>query len=464
LATPTTNFIGTSFFNPALAGSGRFVTYGGKWGGPFGTGVTLDYSFPGATSPNATYTSNYGSGGVNNNEWIKNGVSQWFDLNGGEQQGVRNALNVWSHIGNINFHQTSDTSANVGELRFAYSKMLGSDEAGHAYLPFGNPSDGDVWLNPQYFNSDGGGIPVGSYDFLTLLHEIGHALGLKHSFQAPNAIPAPLDNYFYSIMSYTASRWSAHGDNYASFYPTTPMYYDMLAIERIYGARAFHPGNDVYTFNEGVRYFQTINDTAGSDTIVYNGTESVTVDLVAGHFSSLSEAIEFQRPNGVLVSSKATVAIGPGVVIESAHGGSGDDVLVGNIVNNILNGHAGNDMLRGGYGNDRLLGGPGNDTFRFNTLPNSSTNHDTLPDYVTANDSIQLDNAFFTKLGSAGHLLSAAFFRAASHALDTNDYIVYDRPTGSLSYDADGSGGGSAILFATLTTKPVLGASEFTVV
>ena len=75
------------------------------------------------------------------------------------------------------------------------------------------------------------------HDFLTILHELGHALGLKHPFEAPNPIPAALDNYFYSIMSYTASPYSAHGNNYASFYPTTPMYYDLLALQGMYGQK-----------------------------------------------------------------------------------------------------------------------------------------------------------------------------------------------------------------------------------
>ena len=44
-------------------------------------------------------------------------------------------------------------------------------------------------------------------------------------------------------------------------------------------------------------------------------------------------------------------------------------------------------------------------------------------------------------------------------------YIIYNKSTGALSYDADGSGGhASAIQFATLTNKPVLTAADFHVI
>jgi Ca2+-binding RTX toxin-like protein len=449
LATPYVNSVGYSYVNPTTLGGGRFVASGDKWNDGGSPAVTLTFSFPTGT---AYHASNY-------SEW-----SSWFSLDSSERTALRSALSTLSHFANVTFVETSDTSTNVGELRFAFSNTLDNDEAAHAYYPWSHASAGDVWFNPDFFNSDGGGIPVGSYDYLTILHEVGHALGLKHTFTTPNAIAASADNYLYSIMSYTASPWSAHGDNYASFYPTTPMYYDLLALQALYGVRQFKTGNDIYTFKDGVRYWETIHDTGGADTIVYQGVESVTIDLVAGHFSTLSEAIGFKRPNGTTASTKATVTIGPNVVIESAHGGSGNDVLVGNTASNVLNGHEGSDSLRGGYGNDRLVGGPGNDSFRFNTAPNSTTNHDTLADYVPANDTIELENAFFTKVGAAGHTLGALFFKAAAHAADTNDYIVYNRTTGNLYYDANGSAAGQEVLFATLATKPVLTAAEFFII
>jgi Ca2+-binding RTX toxin-like protein len=56
----------------------------------------------------------------------------------------------------------------------------------------------------------------------------------------------------------------------------------------------------------------------------------------------------------------------------------------------------------------------------------------------------------FTAIGANGALLSAAFFVGAA-AHDSSDRIVYDKPTGQLYYDADGTGAAAKILFATVT-------------
>jgi Ca2+-binding RTX toxin-like protein len=467
MPSPTSYGTIVTSITPASLGVGRFVADGEKWGGGLGTGVTLTYSFPGRGSiGNFAYWSdpypaggNFGSYG----EW--NG---WFALNNAEIAGVKAALAVWSRFANITFQEVDDGQFNVGELRFTYSNELPANESAHAYFPFQAASGGDVWFNPQEWDTDHNGAPLGSFDFQTVLHEIGHALGLKHTFSTSNngggnLTPAGQDNFFYSIMSYTASPWSAHGDNFATFYPTTPMYYDLVAIETMYGRRAFNTGNNTYTFTDGVKYFQAIHDTAGSDTIIYNGVEATTIDLVPGHFSTLSESIGFHRPDGSTVFSRATVTIGPNVVIESAHGGDGNDLIIGNASPNILGGRGGNDSVRGGFGNDTLYGGAGFDKFLFNTAPNSSTNHDRVMDYVAANDTVQLENAVFTKFVATG-ALNASFFRANAVAVDGNDFLVYNRATGNLFYDINGNGAGGTQLIATFVNKPVLAASEFAII
>ena len=124
-----------------------------------------------------------------------------------------------------------------------------------------------------------------------------------------------------------------------------------------------------------------------------------------------------------------------------------------------LMGSNGNDRLYGNVGSDKLIGGAGNDQFYFNTALNATTNRDTVIDYNVVQDSLRLENAIFSKLAVAAHL-SSAYFRAASHALDRNDYIVYDRATGSLFYDPNGNGAGGQVMFALFSNKPVLTASR----
>src|SRR5262245_29971380 len=216
VATPTVNFVPVTVIDPYATGAGKYLVDGTKWGGGLGSGVTLTYSFPtGHASHDPYYSYDF--------EW-----ASWSPLSNGEQVAVRDALSIWAGEANVKFVEVADNSSTVGELRFAYSGEVSWEAAAWAYTPSEYPQAGDVWFSWDNFNPYGDlTIPRGSYDYLTILHEIGHSLGLKHSFESPNPIPHNLDNYFYTIMSYTASPWS--DDNWASFYPTTPMYYDLVA-------------------------------------------------------------------------------------------------------------------------------------------------------------------------------------------------------------------------------------------
>ncbi|MBB3983438.1 Ca2+-binding RTX toxin-like protein [Sphingobium fontiphilum] len=132
----------------------------------------------------------------------------------------------------------------------------------------------------------------------------------------------------------------------------------------------------------------------------------------------------------------------------------------GNSLSNIIEGNSGNNVIDGVRGNDTLIGSGGADTFRFaSTL--GSTNVDTITDFTLGQDSIQLDQSYFTQLAIGA--LDASAFRS-SGMVDADDRIIYDPTSGAIYYDADGSGATAAIMFATVTAGLALSASDFTVI
>jgi Ca2+-binding RTX toxin-like protein len=136
--------------------------------------------------------------------------------------------------------------------------------------------------------------------------------------------------------------------------------------------------------------------------------------------------------------------------------------LGGNEFANQILGNNGANILDGGAGNDLLQGFGGADSFNFTTAL-GATNVDTIVDFVTGADKIQLDDAIFTQIGPLGALNANAFF-AGTAAHDADDRIIYDSATGNLYYDADGNNAGAAVLFATLSGIPALAASDFAVI
>lgn len=128
----------------------------------------------------------------------------------------------------------------------------------------------------------------------------------------------------------------------------------------------------------------------------------------------------------------------------------------------LLKGGSGKDFLDGGLGNDVLRGGSGKDTFAFHTALGVD-NVDKVEDFEPGRDRIQLDTTVFTELGVIGTLSTDAFHKG-NQAADVEDRIIYDKVTGALSYDADGSGVGSAIEFATLSPHLKLTHNDFFVV
>ena len=349
-ATPTSNGVVSSV---ALSGLNYIdsLVDGTKWGsGGAGMGANLTYSF-GESGTSYYSPSSYPQSG--SEPW--NGFSPFTAT---QRNATRNALGAWSELANIQFTEVTDSQNVAGDLRFARSDNAAP--TAYAYYPSTDPIGGDVWFsNDSVYDTD----IKGTYAYSTFMHEIGHALGLKHPHEADGSgVVANLntDTTAYTVMSYRSYvNQPIDAGLGQDFYSTSLMLHDIAAIQYIYGANTnTRSGDTVYSWAPGQQILQAIWDGGGTDTIDWsNQSSNATINLNAGAWSQLGPAYW----NGQANESK-TLAIAYKVTIENATGGSGNDNITGNSVNNILNGGAGNDTLNGGAGNDTLNGEAGNDT------------------------------------------------------------------------------------------------------
>ena len=139
---------------------------------------------------------------------------------------------------------------------------------------------------------------------------------------------------------------------------------------------------------------------------------------------------------------------------DTLRGGDGNDQLYGGVERDTLDGGAGNDLLAGEAGNDTLSGMTGADSFFFSE--HGALNFDHITDFG-GSDEIQLDTSVFD-IGFG--TLSASAFVNGTEAQDAGDRVIYDQSSGSLWYDADGSGSGAAQLIAILDNNAPLNASD----
>jgi methionine-rich copper-binding protein CopC len=327
---------------------------GTKW-----SGATITYSFP-------TLGANI-FGNASGRE-----LSGLRPVNTALQGIFSEAVLVWDDLIAVNFTRAPESSST--NIEFAFSSSM-TDYA-HAYFP----TVGSAWFGS---NSDVTAAAVGSYGYATIIHEIGHAIGLDHmgdynadaTGQALGIQPSSFqDTTVLSVMSYFGpgmstrsnevlqANWSAGG---TSYFAQTPMLNDIMAIQRIYGvSTTTRSGDTVYGFGSNVTgtlsnlYDFSLNrnpilsifDSGGSDTINLSGWSTPsTLYLGSGLLSSVNG-----MTNNLSVAYSAT--------IENAVGGAGSDSIEGNAVGNRIEGGAGNDKLWGLAGDDVLIGGAGNDT------------------------------------------------------------------------------------------------------
>lgn len=260
------------------------------------------------------------------------------------------ATKVWENVANISFKQVSYAVSEMDFYRGDLSEFS-SDTIGITGSNFsGSTLEYTLLAIDDRFNS-AASVASGTLGFLTLIHEIGHALGLKHPQNYGGSEPGPYlpandDNLNASVMSYNESDIVGQ----VTSVPITPMIYDIAAMQYLYGANYnYNKAATTYTIS-GLTNAQTIWDGGGVDTISGVRVNSASViDLREGldNYSRIGNSYVWNAF---------------GANIEKATTGNGNDTITGNSLNNTLIGNGGADVIHGGLGNDRLLGGAGIDT------------------------------------------------------------------------------------------------------
>jgi VCBS repeat-containing protein len=337
------------------------ILSGAKWGT-----ASLTYSFPSGSS---YYGSGYGGGEATNNFKAFTQV---------QQDAVKLVLASYSAVANISFTEVVETTTTHGDLRYAESD---APSTAWAYYPSVSAAGGDAWFNNSKHYYD---IPiVGNYAYSALLHETGHALGLKHPQDIKGSFGAePLDHdsLEYTVMSYRSyiggSATSGYTNEAYSF-PQTLMMLDIAAIQEMYGANfTTQSADSVYKWSPttgemfingvgqsapgGDKIFMTIWDGGGNDTYDFsNYATDLTVNLSPGGWTTVSSPQLAYLGSGHYAAGNIANALlfdgNTASLIENATGGSGSDSLIGNVADNRLTGGAGNDSIDGSDGKDTAI-------------------------------------------------------------------------------------------------------------
>lgn len=369
------------------------------------------------------------------------------EFNANQKHQTRRAIQAWEDLANVTFTElpeptsSNDTRTIVGkhkhnDHRIVFGQTEHIKSGGIISNYPGAPHASLAILGASTVDSDFDHNDVKRGVLTTL---IGGALGLgtplqTRTTQHVNSSGEPQDSAFHTKDNLDYTIMSPHiGVQSKSDRPAAAMMHDIAAVQKMYGANLKTRNTDtVYGFNSnsGRDFLSLKSDKDKALFCVWDGGGNDTLDFSG--FSQNQKINLYERSFSDVGGMKGNVSIARGVTLENAVGGAGDDLLIGNHVDN---------RLKGGAGADSLEGGNGADTFIYDDVSDSTPeNPDLITDFSSGTDKIDLSGVLRNnRIGSLNFV--ANFTGKAGDVV-----LSYNAITGQGSLAVDLTGNGQASL------------------